>query len=109
MADKVQIALDAIQKIEGLRAEAITELLAQRGVLDDQLRSLGHNAENSKPKRGRRIIDPNTQCPLCKFVTSPVHDARKHRGQGAKKHPFTTEELKELGLTKVAKTASAAQ
>lgn len=107
MAGKVQVALDAIAKIEGLRTEAITELLAERGHIDEQLRSLGYSADLSKQKRPKRIIDPNTACPICTFVTAPVHDARKHRGQGKKKHAFTTEELKELGLTKVAKTASA--
>lgn len=42
----------------------------------------------------------NKPCPVCGFATNPGHDARKHRAQGDKKRPFTSKQLKELGLVK---------
>jgi hypothetical protein len=47
-----------------------------------------------------RQRDPNKPCDLCGFATTPGHDARKHRGQGASKKAFTAKELEQLGLTK---------
>jgi DNA-binding protein H-NS len=39
-------------------------------------------------------------CPICDFQTTPPHDRRAHRYQN-KKAPFSAEELKEKGLTKL--------
>jgi hypothetical protein len=52
---------------------------------------------------GKATRAPSTgPCPICKFETSPHHDARKHRSQPeGQKKPFTAEELTGLGLTKV--------
>ncbi len=49
-------------------------------------------------KGDRRVKD--APCPVCEFKTNPPHDARKHRGQGKRKKPFTPAELKEFGLKK---------
>ena len=55
----------------------------------------------SKSRKGTRTIK-DAPCVICKFKTSPSHDARKHRfAQGKKKRPFTVKELADLGLKKV--------
>lgn len=45
--------------------------------------------------------DPTRPSPICKFTIVPHHDARSHRSQGKGKRPFTADELKQLGLSKV--------
>lgn len=104
---KVQHALEQIAKIEDLRKEAINEILEQRKELDAQLKSLGHEVGGTPRRSQRRTLDPNKECPICAFVTTPPHDARNHRGQGKKKKAFTAEELKEFGMVKAPKTAAA--
>lgn len=101
---KVEQALKAMENIDTLRKEAVDELLTQRNEIDKQLRTLGHG--EGKVIRARRVVDPNTPCPICNFVTAPAHDARKHRGQGDKKKPFTPKELEELKMSKVAKASA---
>ena len=54
--------------------------------------------KKAQKKQTRRIKD--APCPICGFKTSPPHDRRAHRLQTNKK-PFTAEELKDRGLTKV--------
>ena len=55
-------------------------------------------AKKAVKKRTRTMKD--APCPICGFKTSPTHDGRAHRSQKSKK-PFTPDELKERGLTKV--------
>jgi hypothetical protein len=55
-------------------------------------------AKKATKKRARTVKD--APCPTCGFKTSPTHDGRAHRSQKSKK-PFTPDELKERGLTKV--------
>ena len=54
-------------------------------------------SEGEAPKRQARDVP----CPICEFKTEPHHDGRAHRSQEPKK-PFTSGELAERGLTKVA-------
>lgn len=100
---KAEQVLKQMADIESLRGEAIQEILGQRKVLDDQLKTLGfESGVGRRPQGGRRVIDPTKPCTICKFITDPPHDSRKHRGQGDKKRPFTPKELEEFHMTKVA-------
>jgi hypothetical protein len=57
-------------------------------------------ASRGESRKGTRSVDPNKPCPICGFKTTPPHDARAHRSQADKK-PFTAEELKTRGYTRV--------
>ena len=88
--------------------EAKAEALQNARKAVDELNALGFNYSlteegASKGKKASGIKRPmkDAPCPICKFKTTPLHDARKHRSQEAKK-PFTKAELAELGLDKVA-------
>lgn len=50
-------------------------------------------------KGDRRVKD--APCPVCEIKTDPPHDARKHRGQGKRKKPFTPAELAKFELKKL--------
>jgi hypothetical protein len=101
---KAQQVLEALAKIETLKAEAITELLADRAKIDEQLAQLGHSdgkpAGKKKTREGAGAVDPNKPCSVCNFVTVPNHDARRHRAQGEAKKAFTAKELETFGLKK---------
>ncbi len=98
---KVQEALKAMETIEKLKADAIAELLEQRGKIDEQLSQLGHTeGKRSSGKKTQRHLDPDKPCTVCNFATVPNHDARKHRAQGDDKKPFTAKQLEELGMKK---------
>jgi hypothetical protein len=102
---KAQQALEAIAKIETLRAEGIAELLAERTKLNEQLAQLGYMEHTAPKKRGTRAgagtVDPTKPCSVCNFITTPNHDARKHRAQGENKKAFNAKELEAFGLKKV--------
>ena len=55
----------------------------------------------SKGTGKTRTRDPNKPCDICKFVTSPPHDGRKHRSQGENKKPFTDAELSAQEMARV--------
>jgi hypothetical protein len=110
MADN---AITRIKQLDQERAQLISsgkkEALDRAKVAIDDLNALGFNyrlVEGTQTiaravrtrKRTRRVKD--APCPVCKFKTSPLHDARKHRGQGNRKRVFTAAELKEFGLEK---------
>src|ERR1700693_2227181 len=82
--------------LDSAKKDALTK--AKSAIAD--LNALGFAyqlAEGGRPKVGRkgtRTIK-DSPCPVCKFKTSPPHDARRHRGQKTKK-PFTVGELKEM-------------
>jgi hypothetical protein len=124
MGETAMSVLEKLKKLEAeakdLRAQAKREALgAVKGALA-ALNSLGYSygliEHDAKPKDGpfpmkgvkkkagktgiKRQRDPNKPCDICGFVTDPGHDARKHRGQGGNKKPFTAKELDELGLKK---------
>jgi hypothetical protein len=102
-------SLDAqrAQLLEGAKQEALDK--AEKAVTE--LKELGfdyrliegaatarapRNSVSEAPKRHAR----DEPCKICKFKTSPLHDARRHRSQKTKK-PFTVEELMEKKLAKV--------
>lgn len=102
MSTKVEQVLAEISKIEGLKAEAVQDILGQRKVLDEQLKMLGYeDGVRRRPQGGRRVIDPTKPCTVCNFITDPPHDSRKHRGQGDKKHAFTPKQLEELSMKRL--------
>jgi hypothetical protein len=91
------------------KAEMIQALLVERdeamAEYDRKLGLLGYRASTVSTPRpakegSKRQRDPNKVCDVCQFVTSPPHDARKHRSQGKDKKPFTNDELVQLGLQK---------
>jgi hypothetical protein len=95
----------------GLLKEARTSALAKAEEAVKELNDLGFHyrllegagktsavrqAKADAPKRKSR----DEPCKICGFKTSPIHDARAHRGQTHKK-PFTTAELSAKGLHKL--------
>ena len=104
-------ALERLKQVEEERAkllnEAKEELLARANAAIAELNTLGfsyHLIEGSvEPARKarERHKDPTAPCPVCKFVTRPVHDARAHKSQGEHKKPFTAQELKDKDWKKV--------
>jgi hypothetical protein len=97
------------QERAGLISSGKKEALDRAKVALDDLKALGFTyrlVEGTNAitpavrnrKRVRQVMD--TPCPVCKFKTNPLHDARKHRGQGKRKRAFTPAELKEFGLQK---------
>jgi hypothetical protein len=87
--------------------EAKAEALQNARKAIEELNSLGFNYAlteegGGKGKKATGIKRPmkDAACPICKFKTAPLHDARKHRSQDAKK-PFTKAELAELGLERL--------
>jgi len=79
---------------EAKRGQAIEALLDQKKEIEQTLQSLGW-----VPPTGTRSIrrtKPVGQrfCKICN--TTGGHDARAHKTQGAKKRPFTPEELADL-------------
>jgi hypothetical protein len=101
-----------IKQLDQERAQLITkgkkEALERANTAIDDLSVMGFNYKlieqgnngRSSTLRGKRQVK-DTPCPICKFKTAPPHDARKHRGQGKRKVPFTSAELKMLALEKV--------
>lgn len=105
--------LERLKKLDEERSKLIEsafgEALREAESAVEQLNMLGYNYElvdttkKTTKKTGgtKREIDPNKICDVCGFATAPKnHDKRSHRGQSEKK-PFTSQELKEMGLTKV--------
>jgi hypothetical protein len=79
---------------EAKRGQAIEALLDQKKEIEQTLQSLGW-----VPPTGTRSVrrtKPVSQrfCKIC--GTTGSHDARAHKNQGAKKRPFTPEELADL-------------
>jgi hypothetical protein len=78
------------------------EALARAHQAMSDLNALGFNYQLVEKGRGaapKMMRQPkDAPCPVCRFKTSPPHDARKHRGQGKRKRPFTAAQLKEFDL-----------
>jgi len=111
-----QNAIDRIKQLEHERDKlfdtAKKEALARVETAVAELNSLGFSymledrtsraPRKARAKRKSTHQMKNRPCPICKFKTSPPHDARKHRfTQGKKKRPYTSKELADLGLKKV--------
>jgi hypothetical protein len=95
------------QERAGLIANAKKEAFARAQQAVADLNALGFDYSIVEKKRSavrgtrkgaRRIKD--APCPICKFKTSPPHDARAHRAQGKRKKPFLAQELKDRGYVK---------
>ena len=101
--DKERAAL-----LETAKSDALSRINA--GIAD--LKALGLNYALIQPGTrkgaGKKVRSRNgtgyisdAECPVCKFKTSPPHDARRHRLQGKRKKPFTAPQLKEMGYARV--------
>lgn len=99
--------LKRIRQIDQERHELVTvarhQALANVNKALDALNKLGLNyslvAGGEKKSSAARRQVRDAECPVCKFRTSPPHDARAHRGQGDRKRPFTAAQLEERGFT----------
>ena len=106
----------AIQRIKELDAEranilaqAKEEALGKANQAIEELNALGFNYQltNGAQKVKGKIakegskITKDVPCPICEFQTSPPHDGRTHRNQEKKKKPFTPDELKARGLSRL--------
>jgi hypothetical protein len=98
-----QLDQERAQLISSARKEALDR--AKAAIAD--LSALGFNYRLLEGGKTSKRSAPNgtgfvkdAPCPVCKFKTSPLHDARKHKRQGKRKRPFTPAELKELAFEK---------
>ena len=109
-----QEVADLKAAFELTRQEAISELLQQRAEIDKHLAALDYNPAADKPaakkttaepaaapvkatkgkkgaKKGKKVKSAADRfCPICEVSG---HDGRAHKSQGAKKKPFTADEL----------------
>ena len=99
-------SIDRVRKlqteIDALRNDAKQELLDTIQVHIKELETMGLSyrlVSGGSRGTGTRQRNPERPCPVCKFSTTPPHDARSHRGQDTKK-AFTAAELRELDMTK---------
>jgi hypothetical protein len=96
--DAKKEALEAAHKaIADLNALGLNFRLVEGPSRSTARRPPRERSEGEAPKRQARDVP----CPICEFKTEPHHDGRAHRSQEPKR-PFTVEELKERGRTKVA-------
>jgi hypothetical protein len=100
--------LDQIRKLDDQRSKLLGEAkdealqLVHEAIGD--LNALGFNygiVEKARERRGGGRQQSDGPCPICEFKTNPPHDGRKHRSQGNRKKPFSTQELEKFGLKKV--------
>ena len=90
-------------------AQAKEEALVKANQAIEELNALGfsyqltNGAQKVKGKIAKEgaKITKDAPCPICEFQTSPPHDGRTHRNQGKKKKPFTPDELKARGLSRL--------
>ena len=96
-----QLDQERSQLISSAKKEALDRAHDAISDLNDLGFSYRLTEEGKRPtarKGTGRLKD--AECPVCKFKTSPPHDARKHRGQGNRKKPFTPAELKDMGIAR---------
>jgi DNA repair exonuclease SbcCD ATPase subunit len=92
-------------RLEALEDQIRAAKEQRRQELLRELAALGFSASPSRPesavrvaaKKGRRTDDP---CRVCGFKTTPLHDARSHRGQNPQR-PFSDDELARRNFVKV--------
>lgn len=77
----------------------INQGLAELKELGFHYRIVGGAGKSKASRVGTRQVKA-APCPVCKFQTSPPHDARAHRGQTEKKR-FTATELAAKGFSVV--------
>src|SRR5262249_24200156 len=103
-----QLDSERSQVLETAKKEALDR--ANQAVADLVALGFAYSLVEGTARRMRRVgakkavrRAKDVECPVCKFKTSPPHDARKHRfSQGKRKRPFTSKELSEMGLKKAA-------
>jgi hypothetical protein len=96
-----QLDQERAQLIASARKEAYDRAksaIADLSALGFNYRLMEGSKESKRTARKGTGFVQDAPCPVCKFKTSPLHDARKHRGQGKRKRAFTPAELKEMGL-----------
>ena len=100
-ASLIETAKTAALSAANTAIAALNELGFNYRLIGDGGKATGSKRKSkSKSRKGARTIK-DAPCVICKFKTSPPHDARKHRfSQGKKKRPFTAAELSKLGLKK---------
>jgi hypothetical protein len=104
MADVLQRLKELDKERAGLLDSARKDALSMATEAVAVLNSLGFNYQlveggKKQSRKGTRQLK-DAPCPVCKFKTTPPHDARKHRSQGNKKKPFGPQQLAEFGLSK---------
>lgn len=88
------------------RARAAVDELNQLGVqyelreagMPRTARQISGGDGSTAGRKGTRQVRADRPCPVCKFVTEPPHDGRRHKGHPA---PFTDEELEQQGMRRV--------
>jgi hypothetical protein len=93
-AEKSKLIESAKSEAPGRAKQAVSDLNALGFSYQ-----LVDRVSNAKPKKG---MVSGKACPICDWKTNPPHDARAHRSQGKRKHAFSSKELTDLGLRKVA-------
>jgi hypothetical protein len=111
MADTIyrlkELDAERAKLLNAAKKEALSR--AQAAVADLNALGFSYALRARQPKLSKASAKKQTRrtkdapCSICKFRTSPPHDARKHRfTQGKRKRPFTTNELTDMGLKKMA-------
>jgi hypothetical protein len=111
MADTIdrlkEMDAERAKLLNAAKKEALSR--AQAAVADLNALGFSYTLRARQPKLSKALAQKQTRrtkdapCSICKFRTSPPHDARKHRfTQGKRKRPFTTKELTDMGLNKIA-------
>ena len=96
-----------LAKLDAERAEILAsakaDALQKANEAVDELNALGFHyllCEEGEKPNGSKKGEQTGPCPVCKFMTNPPHGGRTHKSQTVKT-PFTEEELKARGLTRV--------
>ena len=99
-----QLDQERTQLISSGKKEALDKVkaaIADLSALGFEYQLIEGSNRGKRPVRKGTGLVKDAPCPVCKFKTNPLHDARKHKKQGKRKKPFTPIELKELQLEKV--------
>lgn len=84
------------QEVKETLLKTAEEAVSTLNSLGFPYRLLAGTSEGVAPRAHTKTRD----CPVCKFPTHPPHDGRAHKQQDFKA-PFTSEELRDKGLTRV--------
>jgi single-stranded DNA-specific DHH superfamily exonuclease len=112
--EKKMTVLEQIKKLDEQRSKLLesakAEALKKAEEAVAELNEIGFTyrlveGDGASPKKkgsraGAGTVDPAKPCSVCNFLTTPNHDARKHRSQGESKKAFTAKELEAFGLKK---------
>jgi len=76
--DAIQTVLDLDRQLQETKASTISDLLDQRGEIDDALKALGHDGTARPAKTKKTEPKPDAQ-KYCKTCQQYGHDGRFHR------------------------------